>query len=124
MLGVCKPIDLLHAIRLGMDTFDGIAATREGRHGRVWLAGGKHFDIKSEKFANDMQVLDPTCDCPTCQSGVSRSKLRERFKAKDREAIRQLMVHNWHHNYRLVKGARQAIIEGRLDAYIQEYVEA
>ncbi len=123
MLGICKPVDILNCIKCGMDTFDGIAATREGRHGRVWLSAGKHYDIKNAQFENDREVLDSTCDCPTCQSGISRAELRERFKAKDREAIRMLMVHNWHHNYALVKGARVAILDGRLDQYIKGYLE-
>lgn len=123
MLGVCKPIDLLRAIWLGMDTFDGIAATREGRHGRVWTRGGNHFDIKNAQFADDERVLEEGCQCPVCQSGVSRAELRRQFKAKDREALRALMVHNWYHNYNLVRGAREAIIQNRLDAYIKEYLK-
>lgn len=122
MLGVCKPVDLLQAVRLGMDTFDGIAATREGRHGRVWTKGGQHYDIKNARFENDEQVLEVGCGCPTCQAGISRAELRRRFKSKDREAIRSLMVHNWHHNYQLMQGAREAILQGRLDEYIQAYL--
>ncbi|MFA5009963.1 MAG: tRNA-guanine transglycosylase [Patescibacteria group bacterium] len=122
MLGICKPIDVLMTIREGMDTFDGIAATREGRHGRVWMRGGKHYDIKNAQFENDERVLDESCQCPTCRSGISRAELRRKFKAKDREAIRGLMVHNWHHNYELVRGAREAIIQGRLGEYIGEYM--
>jgi len=122
MLGVCKPVDILECIKRGMDTFDGIAATREGRHGRVWIKGGKHFDIRNAEFENDEQVLEAGCDCPTCRSGVSRAKLRVGFKQKDRESIRQLMVHNWHHNYRLVKGARIAIVAGTFDQYVENYL--
>ena len=122
MLGICKPVDVLECIRRGMDTFDGIAATREGRHGRVWVKGGKYFDIRKTEFENDERVLDETCKCPTCSSGISRARLRAGFKQRDREAIRQLMAHNWHHNYSLVKDARAAILVGHLDIYITEYL--
>jgi queuine tRNA-ribosyltransferase len=122
MLGVCKPVDILHCIKRGMDTFDGIAATREGRHGRVWLKGGHHIDIRKAEFTNDERVLDETCECPTCRSGISRAKLRVGFKQKDKETLRQLMVHNWHHNYALVKGARSAILAGQLGRFISDYL--
>lgn len=122
MLGICKPVDILRCIQKGMDTFDGIAATREGRHGRVWLPAGKYFDINNAQYAKDQSVLDPTCSCPVCRSGIARAELRVQFKAGEREAMRKLMVHNWHHNYALVKGAREAIIQHRLDEYIGEYL--
>ncbi|MFA5270264.1 MAG: tRNA guanosine(34) transglycosylase Tgt [Patescibacteria group bacterium] len=122
MLGVCKPVDILECIKRGMDTFDGIAATREGRHGRVWIKGGQHFDIRNAEFENDERPLDATCDCPTCRSGVSRARLRVGFKQKDRETVRQLMVHNWYHNYQLVKGARAAIIGGTFEQYVKNYL--
>lgn len=122
MLGICKPMDILMCIKEGMDTFDGIAATREGRHGRVWIRGGKYFDIKNSQYTEDTQVLDEGCDCPVCQSGKTRAELRAGLKAGEREAIKDLMMHNWHQNYRLVKEAREAIIAGRLDVYIEEYL--
>ncbi|MBN2585117.1 queuine tRNA-ribosyltransferase family protein [Patescibacteria group bacterium] len=122
LLGICKPVDILECIKRGIDTFDGIAATREGRHGRVWVSGGKYFDIRNAEFEKDEQVLDPLCDCPTCRSNISRAKLRAGFKQKDHETIRRLMVHNWHHNYSLIKGARAAILSGQLDYYISDYL--
>ncbi|AKM84549.1 TPA: hypothetical protein DHW58_01295 [Patescibacteria group bacterium] len=113
LLGVCKPIDILECIERGIDSFDGIAATREGRHGRVWLWGGQYFDINNARYATDKTGLDSQCNCPVCRSGVSRADIRARFKAGDREVMRQLMAHNWHQNYRLISTARQAILEGR-----------
>ena len=122
LLGVCKPVDILECIERGIDSFDGIAATREGRHGRVWTRGGKYFDIQKAQYAEDQRVLEVGCDCPACAAGMVRADLRARFKAKEREAIRLLMAHNWHHNYRLVRGARQAIFEGRFQAFKQAYL--
>lgn len=122
MLGICKPIDILLTIKEGMDTFDGIAATREGRHGRVWTRGGKYFDIKKAEYAEDNRLLDVGCGCPICLDGKTRAELRAGFKAGDREAIRGLMVHNWHHNYALVKGAREAIKNNQLDKFIEDYL--
>jgi queuine tRNA-ribosyltransferase len=122
MLGICKPIDILMCICEGMDTFDGIAATREGRHGRVWTRGGRYFDIKNAQYIEDMNVLDIGCDCPVCLKGTTRSELRAGIKSRERDAMQALMMHNWHHNYKLVKGARQAIIEGRLSDYVKNYL--
>jgi len=121
MLGICKPIDILMCIQEGMDTFDGIAATREGRHGRVWTRGGKYFDIKNSQYAEDRRVLEEGCECLVCQSGKTRAELQVGFKAGDREVIQALMMHNWHHNYALVQGAREAIRQGELEEYIAEY---
>jgi queuine tRNA-ribosyltransferase len=122
MLGICKPVDILMCIREGMDTFDGIAATREGRHGRVWIRGGKYYDIKKAEFAEDERTLELGCDCPVCAAGKTRAELHYGFKAKEREALRCLMAHNWYHNYRLVKDAREAIVAERLDEYIRDYL--
>lgn len=124
MLGICKPIDILLCIKEGMDTFDGIAATREGRHGRVWMRGGRYFDIKNSQYEGDTKVLEEGCGCPVCVSGKTRADLRAGFKAGERWAIQALMMHNWHHNYALAKGARQAIVDGNLDEYIQNYLTA
>lgn len=122
MLGVCKPVDILQCIKRGMDTFDGIAATREGRHGRFWIKGGKRLDIYKAIFAEDLNPLEPGCPCPVCTSGATRSDIRERYKAGDMEARRQMMSHNWYHNFYVIKGARQAIKEHRLEEYIAEYM--
>jgi len=122
LLGVCKPIDILECIERGIDSFDGIAATREGRHGRVWLWGGKYFDINNSQYVNDNGVLDSHCSCPVCRAGVSRADIRTRFKIGDREAIRQLMAHNWHQNYQLVSTARQAIEEGKFREFKRDFL--
>lgn len=94
LMGVGHPIDLRFAIRAGIDLFDCVLPTRNGRHGTVWIRGDKQINIRNDKFRTDFQVLDETCDCATCVNSCSRAYLRHLIKAGETLGGTLLSIHN------------------------------
>ncbi len=94
LMGVGHPIDLRCGVRQGIDMFDCVLPTRNGRHGQAWISGDKTINLKAERYKNDKSVLDPTCDCSTCQSGHSRAFIRHLFNVGEVLAGRLASIHN------------------------------
>ena len=93
-MGVGHPIDMRFAIEHGIDMFDCVLPTRNGRHGTVWLKGDKQVSMRNERFKEDFSPLDESCDCPTCQSPYTRAYLRHLIKAKESLGGSLLSIHN------------------------------
>jgi queuine tRNA-ribosyltransferase len=106
LMGVGKPADMRFAIEHGIDMFDCVLPTRNARHGQAWVSGDKTINLQSEAHKADEQVLDPGCDCTTCQAGYSRAFLRHLFNINEYLAGRLVSVHNLHYVARLMEEAR------------------
>jgi queuine tRNA-ribosyltransferase len=122
LMGVGDPIGLVESIALGVDMFDCVLPTRLARHGTVLAATGR-FRIRSAVNARDEAPLDPTCDCPVC-TRWSRAYVRHLLQVAEPTAARLLTLHNVSWILALVRRARQAIIEGTLDALRAEVAAA
>lgn len=94
LMGVGHPVDLRSAIKVGIDMFDCVLPTRNGRHGTVWIRGDKQVNIRNDKFRTDMARLDETCDCTTCEFGYSRAYLRHLIKSSETLGGTLLSIHN------------------------------
>ncbi len=94
LLGVGDPRDLRHAIERGIDMLDCVLPTRNARHGTVWIKGDQAIHMTNAKYATDTKVIDPGCDCTTCQSGYSRGFLRHQFKVSEPLAGTLASIHN------------------------------
>lgn len=94
LMGVGHPTDLRFAIEAGIDMFDCVLPTRNGRHGTVWIGGDKQVNIRNDKFRLDMGKLDETCDCTTCEFDYSRAYLRHLIKAGETLGGSLLSIHN------------------------------
>lgn len=94
LMGVGHPVDMRFAIKHGIDMFDCVLPTRNGRHGTVWLNGDYQVNLRNEKFAHDLSVLDEKCDCITCTGQYSRAYLRHLVKAKEALGGTLLSIHN------------------------------
>jgi queuine tRNA-ribosyltransferase len=116
LMGVGTPQDLLHGIESGVDMFDCVLPTRNARNGQLLTRFGKVV-IKNARHTKDPAPIDPECSCPACAGGYSRAYLRHLYMAKEILALRLLTVHNLHFYGELVRGARNAILEGRFAAY-------
>ena len=68
LLGVGYPEDLVEAIRRGVDMFDCVAPTRNGRNGSAWTEAGERLNIRAARFRTDPAPLDPECDCYACRN--------------------------------------------------------
>jgi queuine tRNA-ribosyltransferase len=112
LMGVGTPADLLASVRAGVDLFDCVLPTRNGRMGHVYTRRGE-IAIKHERFKEDLAPLDPECACPVCRRH-SRAYLRNLFVLKDFSAPMLLSVHNVHFFLTWMRTIREAIAAGTL----------
>lgn len=106
LLGVGDPRDLRFAIEHGIDMLDCVLPTRNARHGTAWVTGDKRIHLTNAKYADDREVIDPACDCATCQSGYSRGFLRHQFKVGEPLAGTLVSIHNIRYLQRICEGYR------------------
>jgi len=119
LMGVGKPEDLLDAISLGVDMFDCIMPTRNGRNGTAFTAEGP-IVIKNAKYSSQFIPLDPECDCRTCR-GFTRAYLRHLFQAGELLGLRLISLHNLAFYMRLCRQARSAIINNTFSQMKKEF---
>jgi queuine tRNA-ribosyltransferase len=119
LMGVGKPEDIVEAIERGVDMFDCILPTRNGRNGTVFTSHGK-VNIKNARYKDDFGPLDANCECYTC-TRFTRSYLRHLYNAKELLVLRLLSYHNLYFYLRLVNQARQAILDDRYLAWKKEF---
>lgn len=94
LMGVGHPIDMRFAIEHGIDMFDCVLPTRNGRHGTVWLEGDEQVSVRNERFAEDLRPLDDSCDCLTCTGSYTRAYLRHLIKSRESLGGTLLSIHN------------------------------
>lgn len=121
LMGVGFPPDLLDAIARGMDLFDCVAATRNGRHGTAWLPTGP-VNVKGAALKGSREPLDPECDCETC-AGFSRGYLRHLFMVRDILGLRLVSIHNLRFLIRLGEEARARILDGSFDRWSRDWLD-
>lgn len=110
LMGVGFPEDLVAAVERGVDLFDCVAPTRNGRNGSAFTPDGQ-LNIRNAAFRTDNAPLDATCDCETCTS-YSRGYLRHLFVAEELLGLRLLSLHNVRYLIRLAEAMRAAIRKG------------
>ncbi len=114
LMGVGTPADLLESVKAGIDLFDCVLPTRNGRMGHAYTRQGE-VTIKHERFKADLAPLDPACDCPVCRRH-SRAYIRHLFVLKDFSAPMLLSLHNVYFYLAWMKQVREAISAGTLAA--------
>lgn len=120
LMGVGFPDDLLEGIARGVDLFDCVAPTRNGRHGSAWTSLGK-INIRGIKYRVDESPLDPACDCETCRT-FSRAYLRHLFIAEEILGLRLISIHNVRFLIRLGEQARAHILAGTFDPWRRDWL--
>lgn len=125
LLGVGDPDDLVECVERGIDTFDCVSTTRLARHGMLWTRSGV-IRLHQAKYAQENQVLESGCDCPTCFAGETRATLRAGLKSMDKTIVREtklkLMKHNIRFVNRLMNEMRAAIERGGFDEFKKEFL--
>jgi len=109
-MGLGKPEDLLDAIARGVDMFDCVIGTRNGRHGTVFTSEGT-LHLRNKRFERDEGPLDPACACPACR-GFPRAYLSHLYKSDEMLGPILGSLHNTWHLLGLVRGARERILDG------------
>jgi len=122
LMGIGSPDSLLEGIKRGVDMFDCVLPTRIARNGTVMTSSGKVV-VRNATYAKDWEKLDPSCTCYTC-SNFSKAYIRHLLKANEVLGIRLTTIHNLHFLINLMKEARKAIKEERLEKMIKEFYEA
>jgi queuine tRNA-ribosyltransferase len=120
LMGVGFPADLLEGIARGVDLFDCVAATRNGRHGTAWLPTGR-INVRGAALKGATGPLDPECDCETCTT-YPRGYLRHLFVVEDMLGLRLVSVHNIRFLVRLGEQARAHILAGTFDEWSHEWL--
>jgi queuine tRNA-ribosyltransferase len=121
LMGVGFPPDLLEGIARGVDLFDCVAATRNGRHGTAWLPTGR-VNVKGAALKGSREPLDPGCDCETCTT-FPRGYLRHLFMVEDMLALRLVSIHNIRFLIRLGEEARVRILDGTFDGWRRDWLD-
>lgn len=119
LMGVGFPEDLVEGIARGVDLFDCVAATRNGRHGSAWSSLGR-VNIRKASHRTSDEPLDPECDCATC-ARFSRGYLRHLFVAGEILGLRLVSLHNVRFLLRIGEQARAAILAGTFDTWRREW---
>ncbi|WP_417524797.1 tRNA guanosine(34) transglycosylase Tgt [Marinovum sp.] len=119
LMGVGKPDDIVGAVARGVDMMDCVLPSRSGRTGQVFTRHGV-LNIKNARHQDDPRPLDETCTCPACRS-YSRAYLHHVFRAQEMISSMLLTWHNLHYYQELMAGMRDAIAEGRFDAWQSEF---
>jgi queuine tRNA-ribosyltransferase len=120
LMGVGFPPDLLEGIARGIDLFDCVAATRNGRHGTAWLPTGR-LNVRGATLKDSTAPLDPTCDCETCTT-YPRGYLRHLFVVEDILGLRLVSIHNVRFLVRLGEEARTRILDGTFDDWSRSWL--
>lgn len=120
LMGVGFPPDLLEGIARGIDLFDCVAATRNGRHGTAWLPSGR-LNVRGAGLKNSTAPLDPGCDCETCTT-YPRGYLRHLFMVEDILGLRLVSIHNIRFLVRLGEQARAHILSGTFHGWSREWL--
>lgn len=121
LMGVGTPTNLLEAIERGVDMFDCVMPTRNGRNGWLFTANGT-MNMKNQKWKDDFTPLDPESDCFVDQV-YTKAYLRHLFVSDELLAMQIASIHNLAFYLRLVKMARQHIIAGDFSTWKAEMVK-
>ena len=119
LMGVGTPEDIVEAGRRGVDMFDCVMPTRNARNGHLFTSTGV-LRLRNAGYKSDTRPLDENCDCYTCKN-YSRSYLKHLDKCNEMLGSHLNTVHNLRYYQNLMRGLREAIAEGRLDSFVDEF---
>jgi queuine tRNA-ribosyltransferase len=121
LMGVGTPEDLIEAVSRGVDMFDCVLPTRNGRTGGAFTSRGK-INIRNAKFARDAEPLDAACPCSVCQR-YSRGYLRHLYQTGEMLAAMLISHHNLAFFLDTMRKVRDAIKLGAFSRFRKEYLE-
>ena len=115
LMGVGTPANILEAVDRGVDFFDCVYPSRNGRHGHVYTNFGK-INLFNAQYELDDRPIEPGCQCPACKR-YSRAYIRHLLKAKEMLGMRLCVLHNLYFYNTMMEEIRQALDEGNFAAY-------
>ena len=121
LMGVGTPANIIEAVDRGVDFFDCVYPSRNGRHGHVYTAHGK-LNLFNKKYELDPRTIEEGCGCPACRT-YSRAYIRHLLKAKEMLGMRLCVLHNLYFYNHLMERIRTAIEEHRYKEFKKETLE-
>jgi queuine tRNA-ribosyltransferase len=121
LMGVGTPEDLLEAVSQGVDMFDCVMPTRNGRTGGAFTSHGK-LNIRNARFAEDGGPLDPECECSVCRR-YSRAYVRHLYQAGEMTSATLISHHNLAFYLNLMRRSRDAIASGNFESFKRSTLE-
>lgn len=118
LMGVGTPSNILEGVDRGIDFFDCVYPSRNGRHGHVYTNHGK-INLFNQKYEKDMRPIEEGCGCPTCQR-YSRAYVRHLLKAKEMLGMRLCVLHNLYFYNTMMEEIRNALDNGNFKSYKDE----
>ena len=121
LMGVGTPANILEAVERGVDFFDCVYPSRNGRHGHVYTNKGK-LNLFNAKYQLDERPIEEGCQCPACRH-YSRGYIRHLLKAKEMLGMRLCVLHNLYFYNHMMEEIREAIEQGRYQEYKKQKLE-
>lgn len=121
LMGVGTPANILEAVDRGIDMFDCVYPSRNGRHGHLYTHFGK-ININNAKYAEDDRPIEEGCQCPACRR-YSRAYIRHLHKAGEMLGLRLCVLHNLYFYNHLMEEIRLAIDEDRYSSFKKDLLE-
>ncbi len=122
LMGVGTPENILESVERGIDFFDCVYPTRNGRHANVYTAYGK-LNLLNAKYELDERPIEEGCQCPACRR-YSRAYIRHLLKAKEMLGMRFCVMHNLYFYNHMMEEIRDALDEGRFAQYKKEKLDS
>ena len=121
LMGVGTPANILEAVDRGIDMFDCVYPSRNGRHGHLYTHFGK-ININNAKYAEDDRPIEEGCQCPACRR-YSRAYIRHLHKSGEMLGLRLCVLHNLYFYNHLMEEIRLAIDEDRYSSFKKDLLE-
>ncbi len=121
LMGVGTPANILEAVERGVDFFDCVYPTRNGRHGHLYTNQGK-INLFNKQFELDECPIEEGCQCPACKH-YSRAYIRHLLKAKEMLGMRLCVLHNLYFYNKMMEEIREAIEAGNFTEYKKRKLE-
>jgi queuine tRNA-ribosyltransferase len=120
-MGIGDPEGILRVFQAGVDMVDCVLPTRTARTGSALTRTGR-INLKNARFARDEEPIDRECACPAC-TRFSRAYIRHLLNQEELLGLRLVTLHNLRFLIDLTGGAREAIVQGRLAAYVEDALQ-
>ena len=122
LMGVGTPVNIVEGVYRGVDFFDCVYPSRNGRHGHAYTHTGK-INLNNARFSFDEKPLEEGCLCPACQS-YTRAYIHHLFKAKEMLGMRLLVLHNLYFYNHLMEEIRSAIEAHCYEKFRRDWIES
>lgn len=122
LMGVGTPANILEGVERGIDFFDCVYPSRNGRHGHAYTNHGK-INLNNEKFKKDLRPIEEGCQCPACRN-YSRAYIRHLLRAKEMLGMRLMVLHNLYFYNNMMEEIRESLDQGCFQQYKKQKLES